>query len=106
MWRIINLLVSSTSHIIIVLVSLLLDTTLLRNYYFLHLLDGNCTLHVNPLTLNDMLLLQFQYQVDAVNVIVSHKAKSPWFVGPLVLQNYAIFDITKVTKICLETMKF
>lgn len=109
MWRIINLLqllVSITSHILIVLVSLLLNATLLRNHYFLHLLDGNCTLHVNPLTLNDMLLLQFQYQVDAVNVIVSHKAKSPWFVGPLVLQNDAIFNLTKVTKICLETMKF
>ena len=96
---------SSTSHILIALVSLLLDTILLRDYYFLHLLDGNCTFHVDPLTLNDMLLLQFQYQVYAMNVVVSHEAKSPWLVGPLVLQNYAIFDVTKVTKICLETLK-
>ena len=53
-----------------------------------------------------MLLLQFQYQVDAVNVFIGDEAKSPWLVGPLVLQNYAIFDLTKVTKVCLETLEF
>ena len=101
-----QLLVSSTSQILIALIFLLLDTILLRNHDFFHLLDGNCTLHINPFTLNYMLLLQFQYQVDAVNVIVSHEAESPWLVCPLILQNYAIFDITEVTKICLETFKF
>lgn len=54
-----QLLVSSTSQILIALISLLLDTILLRNHDFFHLLDGNCTLHINPFTLNYMLLLQF-----------------------------------------------
>ena len=78
---------------------------MLRNY-LLHLLDGNCAFHVNPLTLNDMLLLQFQHQVDTVDVIVGDKAESPWLVRPLILQNHAIFNFTKVGKICLEVFKF
>lgn len=52
-----------------------------------------------------MLLLQFEYQVHTPNVLVSDKAKASWLVSPLVLQDHAVFNGSKVQEVvpkCLQ----
>eukprot|EP00353_Schmidingerella_taraikaensis_P014755 CAMPEP_0185575842 /NCGR_PEP_ID=MMETSP0434-20130131/6918_1 /TAXON_ID=626734 ORGANISM="Favella taraikaensis, Strain Fe Narragansett Bay" /NCGR_SAMPLE_ID=MMETSP0434 /ASSEMBLY_ACC=CAM_ASM_000379 /LENGTH=222 /DNA_ID=CAMNT_0028192833 /DNA_START=1614 /DNA_END=2283 /DNA_ORIENTATION=- len=66
---------------------------------FFHLLDRYGTLDVDPLILNHMLHLQLQDKVDAANVAIGHEAETTRLIRPLVLQNDAVLDLAKVSKV-------
>ena len=53
-------------------------------HHFFHLLDWNCTLYIYPLSLDHMLLFEFQDQVDATNVSESHETKPSRFMCTLI----------------------
>ena len=73
------------------------------DHNFFHLLNGNCALHVNPLVLNHVLLLELKHKVDAADVAVSDEAETTRFVRPLVLQDDAVLNLTKVLEVRFET---
>ncbi len=73
------------------------------DHNFFHLLNWNCALHVYPLVLNRVLLLELKHKVDATDVAVSDEAEATRFVRPLVLQDDAVLNLTKVLEVFLET---
>lgn len=83
----------------------LLVTTLLGDHDLLHLLDGHGALHVDPLVLNHVLLLQLQNQIDATDVCIGNESESSRLVGPFVLKNDAVFDLSEIQEVALESAK-
>jgi len=77
----------------------LLLAVLLGEHDFFHLLNRYGTLDVDPLILNHMLHLQLQDKVDAANVAIGHEAETTRLIRPLVLQNDAVLDLAKVSKV-------
>jgi hypothetical protein len=67
-----------------------------------HPRDRNCTLHVYPLTLNVVRVVQFEYCVGAGDLLERHKAKSTRFHRLLVLQDHDVFNFAELDKVAIK----
>ena len=87
----------------IVLILLILSILVLMCYHnFFHLVNRYGTFDINPLALNDMLLFQFEHEVNTVDIIIGDEAESPWLVSTLILQYHTVFNLTEVAEVFFE----
>jgi len=75
---------------------------LLLTENLLHLFNRNCTLDVNPLILDKVVLTHPKHNVDALDVFVCDETEASRFMGPLVLQNHDIINEAKLLKVVSE----
>ena len=87
-----------------------LDQNLLSNLALnlnqFHFLDWNCTLAVDPLVSEDVVVLQLHDFSDILYVDVGHKAETSWLIRTFVLQNDAVFQPAILLKICAKLLLF
>ena len=83
-------------------IALLINATLLREHYFLHLLDRYGTFDIDPFILNHVLQFQFKDQIYTADIPVSDETEPSWLISSLVLQNDAVLNLAKVGKVGLE----
>jgi hypothetical protein len=68
----------------------------------LHLVDGDRTLAVDPLSLDDVLVFHLHDGGNGINTRICHKSESPRLLSPLVFENHAVFQHTKLRKVRSE----
>lgn len=68
----------------------------------LHLVDRNGTLAVDPLVVDEVLVLIFHHDRDTLNGAVRHKPKASGLVGLFVFEDDAVFQNAEVTKVVSE----
>jgi hypothetical protein len=78
---------------------------LLRQLDSSHLIDRDCTLAIDPLSLDDMLLLETHNSMNTTDVIVGNKPKSSWLLCSLILKNNTVFKIPILAKVRSELWK-
>ena len=74
----------------------------LCHHDFFHLLDWHCTLDIHPFVLNHMLLFELEHEIDASDISVCHEAEASRLIGPLVLQDHAVFNVSEVLEVGLK----
>ena len=69
---------------------------------FFHLLDRHCTLDIDPLVQNRMAITKFKHEIHTSYIDEGHESEASGLLGALVLEDDAVFNLTKIGEIILE----
>lgn len=75
---------------------------LLLLHDFFHLFDGHRAFDVNPFVKNRVAVSELEHQVHAADVRKSHKPEASGLLCPFVLQDDAVFNLSKVAEVVLK----